>query len=195
MRRAERLVAVRLNNITHARRSESMSESHSTKCYKVGCGEPESRFRGNHWICIVHNRFDTMTTCARDKGKRIPTYEELSSMAATLIANDMKCWHCGQKTQWAGKRSDTHTITLQHDRSGEIRFLCKTCNARHQFFPGDTFYDVPLDHKFCPKCKRTMHASEFYPLPNGKPRTYCKDCKNLIAVEEYRQIKENQKCE
>jgi hypothetical protein len=50
---------------------------------------------------------------------------------------------------WLTEGSST-VITLQHDRDGTIRLICKGCNSRHHLHPGDSYYQMPRGHKRCP---------------------------------------------
>lgn len=146
------------------------------------CDKPGFRYRGERWLCVVHNRFDTMRASAQSKGKIVPTHEQLEEMASILIARGMKCEACGIETQWAGVKGSLSTISLQHDRCGKLRLICMGCNQRHDDLPGDTFYDLPANHWPCPKCKRMLHLSAYYRERAG---VYCKDCRKEINREKW----------
>jgi hypothetical protein len=117
---------------------------------------------------------------ARAAGKYVPTRAELESLAKTLIAKGMKCAPCGTIMQWKGSRSETHTVSLQHDRSGRIRLICRRCNSRHDDFPGDTFYKTPVGFAHCHRCKTTKPLADFYPERAG---SCCKPCRKALNKE------------
>jgi hypothetical protein len=114
------------------------------------------------------------------KGKKVPSRQELVDLFRKLIADGMKCW-CGKIMVWSGKRGQLNVVSLQHDRSGEIRLLCMECNQRHRAFPGDSFYKAPVGHKFCPQCLRVLPPEMFYRIRrNGQLRSYCRECKKKL---------------
>ena len=149
------------------------------------CDRTGTWFRGGRWLCVVHHRFDTMRTCARARNRYVPTRDELERLADAIINDAMHCPSCSVLMQWTGNRSDTHTISLQHDACGHIRFLCKKCNMRHAAWPGDRFYEHPIDWKYCPKCDSGLPPSEFYRTSSGRLKSYCKGCKHQIAKREW----------
>lgn len=149
------------------------------------CDQPATYHRGNRHLCVIHNRFDTMQACARSKWKRVPSDAELAAMVETLQANGMVCFGCGVVMEWAGKHGQANVVTLQHDRDGTLRLICMLCNNRHDDFPGDTFYQSPPDHYYCPKCERVLPRAMFYRTAKGGRRSYCKDCKKVINRESW----------
>ena len=145
------------------------SERMCPRCDMVGV----KRRGTNSWYCLMHYRFETMRDCSKASGKYVPSPEQLNMLATDLIYKGMKCEYCGVVMQWSGKHKDLHTVSLQHDRSGGIRFLCKFCNIRHDDLPGDTFYELPKGHWRCPRCKEIKPTESFY---SGKKTTSCKEC-------------------
>ena len=144
---------------------------------RCACGEIGFRFHGDRWQCVIHFRLDCMRECARSKGKYVPSHDELLALVAEAVSNVMKCSHCKQFMVWFGVPGQSNVVSLQHDRSGKIRFLCKECNNRHQSFPADTFYDYPPDWRWCSRCKRAKHLSEFY---KGKAGACCRACRKAL---------------
>lgn len=165
-----------------------MSRRYSKKkCAK--CEQAGFRFRGDRWLCVVHNRFDTMANIARKRGKQIPTHDEFAAMAASVMADGMKCPHCRITMEWHGDRHSA-TVSLQHDRNGEMRFMCMGCNCRHRNFPGDTFYDYPPNWRFCKLCNTAKPPTDFYnPMASGRPQAYCRTCKRDVGRESYATVK------
>lgn len=154
------------------------------------CGRPSDKMRGPRPLCAIHFRMECMRECARAKGKYVPTWTELDVLVAETLQNNMLCPSCKTTMIWTGSRHQTHVVTLQHDRGGRVLFLCKVCNVRHARFPGDTFYDYPLDWKHCPKCNTTKPPEAFYFSPaRNALKPYCKDCKHVIAKHEWQQNK------
>ena len=142
------------------------------------CDQPGFRWHGERWLCIVHFRFDTMRFCAMGKGKVVPTYADLDKLAAEAVANDMKCDHCKAVMLWfGGTESRGSVVSLQHDRSGRIRFLCMTCNNRHGQCPGDLFYDIPKEHWYCARCEKILPLTDFY---KGRAGSCCKACRKTL---------------
>lgn len=152
------------------------------------CDRPATIHRVHRHACFIHCRIDPMQTCARSRGLYTPTAEELVSLFNDLITKGMKCGHCQSVMVWNGRAANV--VTLQHDRNGTIRLLCLSCNSRHYTYPGDEFYNYPLNWAFCPMCKTAKHESNFYRKRNGRRSSYCKSCKHLIAKREYAAIKE-----
>ncbi len=148
----------------------------ASECSK--CSMPAEKFRAHRKVCSMHNRFDTMQNCARFKGKEVPTWGRLEVMASALFMDGMKCFYCRVEMVWAGRRGQNNVVSLQHDRDGTIRFLCLLCNNRHDDFPGDTFYQAPVGHFFCPRCERVLPPECFYRRrSDGKRKSYCKECR------------------
>jgi rRNA maturation endonuclease Nob1 len=81
---------------------------------------------------------------------------------------------------WFASDGRSTVISLQHDRSGDIRLMCHACNTRHAKMPGDLFYEVGPDKHRCPRCERILPLNAFWKDRSGdKWRnrwSYCKDC-------------------
>ena len=106
---------------------------------------------------------------------------ELSeSQLETLFQKYQVCPICKRKMNYLASNGQDTVLTLQHDRSGEIKFLCRSCNTRHAAYPNDDIYIMPNDVKWCPRCKTYKKLDDFY-KDNSRPRsikTYCKTCSN-----------------
>lgn len=127
------------------------------KCIK--CNSDSKKNVGGSEYCAKHFRFSQMRHTAKHRGKSIPSFEQLEIM---LIENGMICPGCGNEMNWLNPDDSKLRISLQHDCSGEIRFLCFSCNCRHSKRPGDSFYTDPKDKRRCGKCHLWKDFSEFW---------------------------------
>ena len=103
------------------------------------CGQEKYRTINNTWYCKKHIRWYDMRCGARLKGKYAPSFEELDILLKQT--NGMFCIGCNQKMKWTRKEGGLKVMSLQHDRSGRIVFICLGCNIRHRFYKGDSFYN------------------------------------------------------
>ena len=109
------------------------------------------------WLEKRHLRFSGMRSGARRHGKYVPTIKELN----VLVPSDMKCVVCKRRMVWFARHDRTRVMTLQHDRNGRLRMICKSCNTRHYYYPGDSFYSVPRDQKRCFRCEAIKPLGAF----------------------------------
>jgi RNase P subunit RPR2 len=132
-------------------------------------------------LCPRHYRTQQMRSNARAKGKVVPSRELLEGLLDDMVASSMRCVGCSRKMNWLREDGASTVVTLQHDRSGEIRLLCSRCNAQHRLLPGDSFYDVPAGRKHCPGCRTILPLSDFHRdrLTQSGVQTRCKACKKL----------------
>lgn len=149
------------------------------------CDRPGTVFKCNRWICDIHFRIQCMRDCAAFRGKYVPDKSLLLELAERVEASGMKCSHCSTLMVWRGAKGRRDVVSLQHDRDGGIRLLCMECNFQHRYFPGDTFYITPIGWKYCPKCQSAKPPIEFYRNGNGRLKSYCKECKHVIAKSEW----------
>ncbi len=154
-----------------------------SKCTQ--CDRPGAVFKCNRWLCDIHFRIQCMRDSASAKGKFVPNKLLLYALAEQVEAGGMKCSHCSQSMVWRGEKGQRNVVSLQHDRSGEVRLLCLDCNFNHRHFPGDSYYTTPIGWKYCPKCQTAKRPDEFYRRRNGKLKSYCKECKHGIAMAEW----------
>jgi hypothetical protein len=149
-------------------------------CRVPGCGGLGVRRRRNKWVCAKHYRFEHMRRVATRDGKVSPTREHLENI---LSWDGMTCRDCGVTMHWLKEEGPrAQQLTLQHYRSGSMGFVCLSCNTRHAAMPGDSYCDLPKDHKRCPKCEQIKPLSEFY-RDASKAKTeflqltsWCKPC-------------------
>jgi hypothetical protein len=101
-----------------------------------------------------------MRRVATRDGKVSPTREHLENIFSW---DGMTCRDCGVTMHWLKEEGPrAQQLTLQHYRSGSMGFVCLSCNTRHAAMPGDSYCDLPKDHKRCPKCEQIKPLSEFY---------------------------------
>ena len=140
------------------------------------CKKESIMKQGRIWLCVKHYRFQQMRCNAKRHGKTVPTYSELELMLSGLM--DMQCQLCKQKMNWRSIDGQSTVISLQHWRSGGFGLLCRSCNTRHAFRPGDSFEYSEFE-KHCPGCSQLKPVGEFYTDKRGRwsnTKTYCKGC-------------------
>lgn len=126
------------------------------------CELPGSITMSRVKFCAKHYRIQQMRHNASAKGKTVPSRELLLSMVAELERRELVCEACERKMNWLREDGASTIVTLQHDRDGGYRLICSRCNARHRLHPGDSFYDVPPNHKYCPGCRMVLHVQSFH---------------------------------
>jgi len=147
---------------------------------KVGgcrwCASPAYMKQGRLWLCQKHYRFQQMRANAKRNGKSVPEYETLQSLVDGNV--DLICPGCRKPMYWTAEHGLTSVLSLQHDRDGGVRFLCRSCNTRHAGMPGDTFYLLPDAHKLCHACSQVLPLEKFYKDVSrfANARSYCKKC-------------------
>jgi hypothetical protein len=138
-----------------------LAEAPSHQCYR--CMSPAARRVGTSWMCTMHWRFFQMRTQAKRTGQLAPTLEQLEAMPTDV------CPDCGKRMNWLTKEGSASVATLQHYRDGTFGIVCKTCNTRHAFMPGDSYRAMPKDLKWCRRCEQAKPLADF-------PGTYCRSC-------------------
>lgn len=155
---------------TAGRSMLNMKRSQCTRCENRICD------RGKKTLCIKHYRFFQMRHTAGSYGKTVPSWEHLEE---TCPAN-MKCQDCGCSMNWRRADGNKTCATLQHYRDGTMAIVCWSCNSRHRAMPGDTYRQLPPNHKYCPSCKMVKMADDFYRSRAKETvmglTTYCKPC-------------------
>ncbi len=146
------------------------------KCSR--CEKEAAIKQGNQWLCDKHYRFGQMRQKARISGKYVPTHDELE----VISSDGMKCADCCVKMNWRAKDGQCTVASLQHYRNGDLAIVCRTCNTRHAFMPGDTYREMDKSAKLCPCCKEVKSLSEFYSdrarSGTAKRKSACKGCSN-----------------
>lgn len=148
----------------------------------VRCGNTGTRrWASGSVFCSKHWRFNRMRYSARADGKTVPSFEQLEEMSRSMVC------HCGRVMYWLSTDGPvSQQASLQHDRSGVMRLLCRACNTKHSDCPGDEFYTVPEEHRFCGQCKKLKPCSEFH-VSRARPTglaSCCKACTSLRAKDE-----------
>lgn len=125
---------------------------------------------------VIDKRIAQMRATARNRRKSVPSVSELRALFAAL--DDGRCPECGVVMRLSGVGGET--VTLQHDRSGAFRLLCRRCNTRHASFPGDSFYDRDDTKRRCPDCEQIKPLQDFAVDRRNcsvvKRKTYCRPC-------------------
>lgn len=129
-------------------------------------------------LCEKHYRFGQMRSTARKAGKVVPSHDDLEAMAS----KSMKCPGCGVVMNWRRRDGNSTVASLQHYRDSTMAIVCISCNSRHASMAGDSYRDMPKDHKCCPKCQGIKPWSDFS-ADNGrtgliKLNSICKQCSN-----------------
>lgn len=140
------------------------------------CGSIASHYQGHQHLCPKHYRFGQMRANAKRRGKSVPSHEDLEA----LLDAHMKCADCGVSMNWLARDGQSTVISLQHYRSGALGLVCRSCNTRHAYTPGDTYRSLPMDHKWCPRCKTSKSDTEFsHDRGRSGPRkikSWCRAC-------------------
>ncbi|WP_261437611.1 hypothetical protein [Serratia proteamaculans] len=148
-------------------------------CGKSGCTERAVRKQGHQDLCAKHYRFGQMRANAKRRGLSVPTHEHLHS----LVGDDFRCPDCSRLMNWLSADGMASVASLQHYRDGTFGIVCRSCNTRHAFMPGDSFLSMPDSHKYCPSCKTSKSRDEFYSdlgrSGELKTKSYCKECSDL----------------
>ena len=140
------------------------------------CNSKAYKKQGRIWLCVKHYRFSTMRGRAKTCNKEVPTYDYLENR---LRISKMKCEYCHIKMNWLAKNGQKKVMTLQHDRSGLMRFLCRSCNAKHGSMPENIFYTMNHNtHRYCQDCRKAMLKEIFFKdnFNPTKRKSYCKKC-------------------
>lgn len=153
------------------------------KCYV--CGDEAIQRHGRANLCAKHRRFIQMQKVAKYDGKYIPSLFEIEKITPI----NMICQDCGVLMNWIDGSNRSATAVLQHYRDNSIGIICSSCNTKHGHMAGDSYRDLPHDHKLCGSCKTIKPLSDFHQRKDGKkpyPMTKCKTC-NLEAQKKWRE--------
>lgn len=146
------------------------------ECGKAECNEVAVRKQGHQFLCAKHYRFGQMRSLAKRRGLAIPSHEVLHG----LCDDDLICPDCGRQMNWLSGDGMSSVASLQHYRDGSFGIVCRSCNTRHAYMQGDSFRDIPSDHKYCPCCKTPKSRTEFYADTGRsgelKTKSHCKKC-------------------
>lgn len=145
---------------------------------------------GRIWLCKKHLRFSRMRHISKYRKKATPTLEWLEDS----IPENMICPTCNRVMNWMSYEGRSTMITLQHDRSGELRLICHACNTRHAKQKDDEFYDIPMDRKRCPGCREIKSLDSFWKDNSGdkwkNTFAYCKQCATQRSYDYVRRNRE-----
>ena len=144
------------------------------------CGNKATMVQGHQHLCDKHYRFRQMRSLAKRRNKLVPTRAQLETMDGV----DLHCPDCQCQMNWRSSLGYATVASLQHYRDGTMAIVCRSCNTRHAFMPGDTYRDMPKDHKLCPKCQTVKPRFEFT-VDNSrsglaKRKSRCRTCSDEI---------------
>lgn len=146
------------------------------------CGASAARRQGHQWLCARHYRFGQMRSRAKQDGKVVPSHQQLEALHRDT------CVDCGVVMNYLSRAGEhERTASLQHYRDGSLAIVCRSCNTRHAFMPGDTYRDMPKDHKRCPRCEAIKPLTAFA-ADNGrsgpmKIKSHCKTCSHASTTQ------------
>jgi len=147
------------------------------------CGQPASHYQGHQYLCPKHYRFGQMRANAKRRNKSVPAAYELER----LLDPEMKCSDCGVQMNWLARDGQVTVISLQHYRDGSLGLVCRSCNTRHAYTPGDDYRTLPPDHKWCPRCREAKPDTEFAADRNRsgprKLKSWCRSCSSSAHAE------------
>lgn len=147
------------------------------------CGSAAVRYQGHQHLCAKHYRFGQMRALAKRRGKSVPDHQELEG----LVSDGNRCADCSRLMNWLAAEDQASVATLQHYRDGTYALVCRSCNTRHAYMPGDTYRDVPKDHKLCPKCNEVKPDREFCSDNSRsgprKLKSHCRECSHKSHTE------------
>ena len=135
----------------------SIKDGGTAICQKAGCENASVRKQGRQHLCPLHYRFRQMRALAKSRGLYAPADDELQR----IVPAAMDCPDCGRKMNWLARDGQLLVATLQHYRDGTLAIVCRSCNTRHAYMPGDSYRDMPKDSKLCPCCMQIKPESEF----------------------------------
>ena len=144
------------------------------------CPAKAVRKQGRIWLCKKHYRFQQMRCNAKRHGKSVPSYEELESL---WTESGGRCPTCDRTFNWLSVEGTGTVVSLQHDRNGGRRLLCRSCNTRHASFSGDSFYSTDPQKRICPRCRKSLPLSSFSRDKSRRWKTlntYCRTCRAAL---------------
>lgn len=141
------------------------------------CARPYYIRQGRIRLCAVHYRISSMRARAQRDGKKSPTVAQIEA----LVPSPFVCVGCARPMNWLHGDGRSTQVTLQHDRSGELRLICLACNTRHAQHPEDSYYTIQAGHKRCPDCEQHLpHAA--FAKDRSRPiglKSYCRACSSI----------------
>lgn len=152
-------------------------------CARGLCRAAAVRKQGHQWLCAKHYRFGQMRAKAVSRG----LYAPADHLLDRLLQPGLVCPDCRRQMNWLSSEGQSTVASLQHYRDGSCGIVCRSCNTRHAFMPGDTYRDMPKDHKWCPKCSTAKPFTDFA-SDNGrsgpmKLKSHCKACAHAAITQ------------
>lgn len=171
-----------------------MMSKDDSLCMRSGCSEKWTfgwgKNRHRKGYCTVHHRMMRMRHAASSTGKFVPTME-------WMIENwpdPLVCPVCKVEMALLVGDDRRRVISLQHDKSGTVRFLCVSCNMRHSATTQDekSFYNQEDGKLWCNTCKQLLPPEKFYRNSNSSTgrhykcrscwAAYCANYRNRVRV-------------
>lgn len=143
------------------------------------CKEPGNYRNGRQLFCAIHYRMKDMRTKAKVYGKTVPSREQIKILFDILVKNGMRCPGCQCLMHWTVRLGPLRSVvSLQHDRSGQIKLICQSCNTRHHHVKGDLFYEIPKGSKYCCGCNQILTLESFSSSSTSllAVRSRCRKC-------------------
>jgi len=144
------------------------------------CENPSHIKQGRIMLCATHYRIGSMRSRAKRDGKYVPSRAEIEK----LIVEPFVCEGCGRGMNWLREQGASTQVTLQHDRSGNLRLICLGCNTRHAHHPGDLYWSLGPGQKYCGKCDRVLPETDFVKdvsRPRGL-KGWCRSCSSTSVT-------------
>lgn len=157
--------------------------SKETKMKCTQCELEATYVDKNRKLCDMHYRFTQMR---QDTWTRLGIKHTVQELLDKLPP-DLTCPECKVQMVWRRghlQKGVSNQITLQHWRDGTIGFLCISCNVRHSSMEGDSYKDMPKDHKLCPKCNEVKPEDQFCLKSSRsvlKRNSICNPCNTILA--------------
>lgn len=111
-------------------------------------------------LCDMHYRINQMRQDSWTRYKVKHSIQEL----VNLIPENLACPKCNVAMVWRRAKNQkglNNQLTIQHWRDGSIGFLCMSCNVRHSSMYGDSYKEMDVDQKKCPKCNTIKPKDQF----------------------------------
>lgn len=162
----------------------------NNKCAKKECNDIGQKIYSRRYFCIKHYRIYKMLNAAQQRGKPVPSFNQVEKIWDSLVKKDFRCPTCNKKmiktTTHKGPRKDV--VSLQHWASGKITLICHSCNVSHGGSKlEDKWFKIKNGYKYCPNCKQTKTICQFSKDASklSGHECYCKTCKGAKSLNRY----------
>ena len=175
-----------------------MKENNPIKrCSRNGCdnhGINKVNGKGSTWYCDKHFRFRCMRNRAQQRGKTVPSWEQLDEMLLECLNEHGElgaCPSCGQQMQWRAGADNKRgsTISLQHNHDTTECMVCQSCNVGHGHSRiGDRYLEpTPVGFKHCGDCDTVKPLDQFNKSRRSRSGTTsnCRECQSNRCRKRY----------